>query len=804
MSEHDSFLKMIGIDDDLPESPPERQEPEESFEAQDENTENDWEAAEDSNTWNDWSNTLDEEESDGLNQILEEPTSSANDSADETTENDTSIYSSTDIGELEQELYEEATEEDKLLGGLESADASRATDIFAQSYRSDDRQTRAANASDENDEPEFLEDSAAEDYEGETVDQDLLGSTQIKDSNEGQYHDVWASPEEDYSSYIDQNSEIDEITNVEEGTKPLGEDENASTDAGRRTVAFSYDEEAAPEAPRLQLLEGQADSKEYELSQLPLRMGRDPGNEIVLDDANSSRYHAEIREQEGKVLVVDLGSTNGVKVNGALISEHELSSHDLIQIGDVCLEYLEAGESPSEGAKNLAAHETQIGYTPETTKRKFDRKKILRIAAAVLMGLGILLYGLKFSGAFDSAKQMATQELINKAETELADLRSSLVQETGSKPSDLSEELIYQEYQKRVQSLEFLPEKYQALLLDVPAGIVKAFMVDEALSAILMENAFDQAELQRALTEEFKRDYAAENYTRALRIMNLLVYGSPSNEEFLRIQRELNEKVNSVPEQDGGQVSEEDREKFARYMTDFQTKIEGFIEKGHLRAAHSLANKVKEGILDLVRDEPAFAPLAESAVAEWRAKADQIQRKIRERDSQKRQVSQMISKGKEALAKIKKLLDRGKVYEASIESQNFLENYPDHPQVAEVEAIQQEIGKAVTLSFDSLKSQIENYIKTENYKLAWEALYRFEDLMPGYPPAQELKRQLTGITRMRAAQFYNQARVFEYEADDLIAAEQYYKKTLETTDPRGDLARKAERRYAEVRRKGIQ
>ena len=45
-------------------------------------------------------------------------------------------------------------------------------------------------------------------------------------------------------------------------------------------------------------------------------LGRSREADIVLDDANVSRKHAEVRPSGGSWIVRDLGSTNGVKVNG--------------------------------------------------------------------------------------------------------------------------------------------------------------------------------------------------------------------------------------------------------------------------------------------------------------------------------------------------------------------------------------------------------------------------------------------------------------------------------------------------------
>ncbi len=63
-------------------------------------------------------------------------------------------------------------------------------------------------------------------------------------------------------------------------------------------------------------------------------IGRSRDCDIVLDDANVSRHHAEVRPSGGSWVVVDLGSTNGVKVSGRKISGPERLNHgDTLDLG---------------------------------------------------------------------------------------------------------------------------------------------------------------------------------------------------------------------------------------------------------------------------------------------------------------------------------------------------------------------------------------------------------------------------------------------------------------------------------------
>ncbi|MEA2209878.1 MAG: hypothetical protein QOF54_2355, partial [Solirubrobacteraceae bacterium] len=65
-----------------------------------------------------------------------------------------------------------------------------------------------------------------------------------------------------------------------------------------------------------------------------VQIGRAPGCDIVLDDRNVSRRHAEIRRRGPVVVLIDLDSTNGTIVNGRRVREHPLADGDRITVGN--------------------------------------------------------------------------------------------------------------------------------------------------------------------------------------------------------------------------------------------------------------------------------------------------------------------------------------------------------------------------------------------------------------------------------------------------------------------------------------
>jgi len=86
-----------------------------------------------------------------------------------------------------------------------------------------------------------------------------------------------------------------------------------------------------PRAPKASLQ--QKEAPPVSLGPDPVLIGRDPQNDLVLDDRRVSRKHAEVRLRLGRYTLYDLQSTNGTYVNGRRVAERVLDDGDKISIG---------------------------------------------------------------------------------------------------------------------------------------------------------------------------------------------------------------------------------------------------------------------------------------------------------------------------------------------------------------------------------------------------------------------------------------------------------------------------------------
>lgn len=98
---------------------------------------------------------------------------------------------------------------------------------------------------------------------------------------------------------------------------------------------------------------------EHLVSAEPLVIGRSPKADIVLAEDSVSRRHAQVFVSGAGLHIADLGSSNGVVVNGACVAEHVLAPGDLVQIG--C--YTMQAEPLNPAAQQKLRRRTEIEHT---------------------------------------------------------------------------------------------------------------------------------------------------------------------------------------------------------------------------------------------------------------------------------------------------------------------------------------------------------------------------------------------------------------------------------------------------------
>jgi pSer/pThr/pTyr-binding forkhead associated (FHA) protein len=105
-----------------------------------------------------------------------------------------------------------------------------------------------------------------------------------------------------------------------------------------RTIPYE-DSQPAPESEGAQLLalEGPLRARVFPLDRECIQLGRAPDNDLVLASGAVSSKHAQIRREADLYFVEDLGSMNGVAVNGSRLepaTPRRLDHGDNLRIAD--------------------------------------------------------------------------------------------------------------------------------------------------------------------------------------------------------------------------------------------------------------------------------------------------------------------------------------------------------------------------------------------------------------------------------------------------------------------------------------
>ena len=90
--------------------------------------------------------------------------------------------------------------------------------------------------------------------------------------------------------------------------------------------------------------ESRGEEQAFFLTHAVTVLGRGVDADLRLNDPGVSRRHAELRFEGEAVILVDTGSTNGVRVNDVPVTRRQLAPGDRIELGSTVLVY-QHGES---------------------------------------------------------------------------------------------------------------------------------------------------------------------------------------------------------------------------------------------------------------------------------------------------------------------------------------------------------------------------------------------------------------------------------------------------------------------------
>ena len=120
---------------------------------------------------------------------------------------------------------------------------------------------------------------------------------------------------------------------------PAAANDRADADADSAPSETRVFEVPKPPTPRaiLQVRDPDGQTRRIVVEGGNLTIGRATDNDLVARDSRVSRHHGRITGRRGTLVYVDLGSTNGSRVNGVPVTEVVLGAGDRLEMGDTAL-----------------------------------------------------------------------------------------------------------------------------------------------------------------------------------------------------------------------------------------------------------------------------------------------------------------------------------------------------------------------------------------------------------------------------------------------------------------------------------
>jgi hypothetical protein len=129
----------------------------------------------------------------------------------------------------------------------------------------------------------------------------------------------------------------------------------------------------------LQVVEGVDKGRVYRDMEVPVTIGREEGNVLRLNDERVSRFHAKIQFDNDDVILTDLDSTNGTRINGNTIQIRRLRPGDRVGVGRTVMVFGSNAEIAVRIASDKAAMTT--GPAPSRTVNDVTAASLPDLAA---------------------------------------------------------------------------------------------------------------------------------------------------------------------------------------------------------------------------------------------------------------------------------------------------------------------------------------------------------------------------------------------------------------------------------------
>jgi ABC transport system ATP-binding/permease protein len=127
--------------------------------------------------------------------------------------------------------------------------------------------------------------------------------------------------------------------------------QSRSAGGGEMPTSVSKGHALLGQPDRLVMLAGPTPGAEFALTTQRIVIGRGEECDISINHASVSRVHSEIHALgDGRYEIIDRESANGIRVNGVELQRSLIDARDTLELGDVVLKFIPAGQIYRAGA----------------------------------------------------------------------------------------------------------------------------------------------------------------------------------------------------------------------------------------------------------------------------------------------------------------------------------------------------------------------------------------------------------------------------------------------------------------------
>lgn len=162
---------------------------------------------------------------------------------------------------------------------------------------------------------------------------------------------------------------------------------------------------------KLTIVDGKDSGKNIEITKDEILAGRSLDNDFVISDISVSRKHFKIKKEGDRFIISDMGSGNGIKVNGSKTNSATLSDGDIISVGarQIKFEILNPDLKPKVQAQRVTKQNIQPVYEEEDEPKKKGSSPLVLVAiiVVILIGIGGVAYFMLFDNQNTKPKTTA-------------------------------------------------------------------------------------------------------------------------------------------------------------------------------------------------------------------------------------------------------------------------------------------------------------------------------------------------------------------------------------------------------------